>query len=92
MYKGQINLQAKQTFLGAPGAQPGAGEEASDCAADERKNGLDHSLCEPWPINVEFEVHLFFPFCSAFWHDGDADSLSNLFETLEIIGDRVTGT
>ena len=40
----------------------------------------------------DLQVHLAFTFCSAFWHDGDEDSLSNLFETLEIIGDRVTGT
>ena len=37
------------------------------------------------------QVHLVFTFCSAFWHDGDEDSIFNLFETLEIIGDRVTG-
>ena len=37
----------------------------------------------------DLQVHLGFTFCSAFWHDGDADSLSNLFEILEIIGDRV---
>lgn len=40
----------------------------------------------------DLQVHLVFTFCSAFCYDGDEDSLSNLFETLEIIGDRVTGT
>lgn len=39
----------------------------------------------------DLQVHLVFTFCSAIWHDGDEDSLSNLFETLEIIGEQVTG-
>ena len=39
----------------------------------------------------DLQVYLVFTFCSAFWYDGDEDSLSNLFETLEIIGDHFKG-